>query len=185
MGLCGAVLVDESRKVSSVLGIHVGGDEKTRLSVACCVLRQDLEASVQHFINGLLIQSGLDFEKLPNYTPNIYRHNPFLDTTDRLDGVELLGSAIQRYSFNDKVVYTPICDDVKIEFKVDYSFVAPPFKFGGDKRHGVRQLIRDKRLPLRCETDKGFLAEIQNWFYRFPDLHIKKGRSTDSRIHLL
>jgi hypothetical protein len=142
MGLCGAVLVDESRKVSSVLGIHVGGDEKTRLSVACCILRQDLEASVQHFTNGLLIQSGLDFGKLPNYTPDIYKHNPFLDTTDRLDGVELLGSAIQRYSFNDKVVYTPICDDVKTEFKVDYSFVAPPFKFGGDKRHGVRQLIR-------------------------------------------
>jgi hypothetical protein len=98
MGLCGAVLVDESRKMSSILGIHVGGDEKTRLSVACCVLRQDLDASIQHFTNGLLLQSGLDFKKLSNYTPDIYKHNPFLDTTDRLDGVELLGSAIQRYS---------------------------------------------------------------------------------------
>jgi hypothetical protein len=45
--------------------------------------------------------------------------------------------------------------------------------------------VSDKRLPLRCETNQGFLTEIQNWFYRFPDLHIKKGRSTDSMIHLL
>jgi hypothetical protein len=45
--------------------------------------------------------------------------------------------------------------------------------------------VSDKRLPLRCGTNKGFLTEIQNWFYRFPDLRIKKGRSTDSMINLL
>ena len=65
-----------------------------------------------------------------------------MDTVDRLDGVQLLGTAKVRCSYDNKVVYTAICDDVKSEFGVDYSFVAPTFKFDGDKRHGVRQLIR-------------------------------------------
>jgi hypothetical protein len=143
-GLCGAVLFDETRKVSSILGIHVGGNTSNKISVASTILRGDLEKAIEYFSNGVLLQSGFDFEHsaLENYTPKIYRKNPFLDTVDRLDGVQLLGSANVRYSYNNKVVYTPICEDVKQAFKVETEYVAPPFKYDDDKRHGVRQLIR-------------------------------------------
>ena len=70
---------------------------------------------------------------------------------------------------------------MKTRFIVPKGIILPPILYFV---HLIYQ-VSDKRLPLRCGTNEGFLTEIQNWFYRFPDLHIKKGRSTDSMIHLL
>lgn len=190
MGLCGAVLVDETHKISTVLGIHVGGNESTKLSVSSVVLRQDLEAAVAHFQNGnMLLQSGFDFKHklLSNYTDTIYKHNPFLDTLDRVDGIQLLGSAKQRYSYDNKVVYTKICDDVKRHFNVDYEFVAPTFKFNDDKRHGVRQLIRayGKKNVVR---DVGIVDRAQLDLrdrFMYPLLHGDSKNFWQSQIRIL
>jgi hypothetical protein len=144
-GMCGGAIVDESSRDSCIIGIHVGGNEQNRIGVSVSVLRQDIVDAKRHFA-----PSRIDIHSAPNMemygqdilVKEVYEKNPFVTEIDRCDGLELIGQVLARNSPKAKTVNTPIYEDVKEEFGVDYDFGSPAFTFNGDKKHGVKMLAR-------------------------------------------
>jgi len=170
-GLCGAVLLDQTHKGSQLLGMHVGGNIEGKIGVAVIFKREQAEEAMKHFEPlGIVIQLGLDNldrfgKRIHNY--EFYKKSAFLDTVDRIDCVELIGSVPSRISPKAKVVYTPIAGLVKDRFNLDITWGPAPFRHGGDKRHGVRSLVRQfankrtlKRMDLLYKANRDYRERI-------------------------
>lgn len=143
-GLCGAVLIDHTHKSSSILGIHVGGNSTSRISVAQYISRTVLEKALASRKDCVLEQqSGFNTSMFGSdiHTLDVYKNNPFLVTDKRIDGVEIIGTIHKRYKPESRVVYTPIYKDVVEAFKIPYRFGPAPFTYGGDKRYGVNRIV--------------------------------------------
>jgi hypothetical protein len=144
-GLCGAVLVDHTHKKSSIMGLHIGGRDLDSTGHACAVLRKDVEKGISNFKHCMVEQQSsvsLESYGIELFDPAVYKKNPVFDTVDRIDHVEVIGTLKARKTPVSKVVKTPICDDVRKEFKLEVDWGAPSFKHDGDKRHGVRSLYK-------------------------------------------
>jgi hypothetical protein len=157
-GLCGAVLLDQTHKGSQLLGMHIGGNIEGKVGVSVMFKREQAEEAMKHFEPlGIVTQLGLD--KLDRFGKHIhnydfYKKSAFLDTVDRIDSIELIGSVPSRISPKAKVVYTPIAGLVKEKFNLDITWGPAPFRYGGDKRHGTRSLARifsSKRTLTRID----------------------------------
>jgi hypothetical protein len=145
VGLCGSVLVDESCKFSHIVGMHVGGNVENKVGMSCYISRDSIEKAMLHFEpRGMIVQSGLDTTAygINLYEDQVYKKSPVLDTVDRCDEIELLGTIVKRVTVDNRVVQTPIAADVREAFGIDHKWVSPPIFHEGDKRYAVRTLLR-------------------------------------------
>ncbi len=177
-GLCGAVLLDHTHKSSQILGMHVGGNEKSRMCCATALSRNSILKGINYFCpSGTVQQSGYSSTLfgIKLHEETLHRKNPFLDTVDRIDGVELLGTIPQRFKPVSKVVYTPISEDVLKAFNVPVKWGPAPFSFNGDKRHGQRLLIKNfaSKRPLNHIT---LLRTAVNDYKKSLDIPLIKSR---------
>jgi hypothetical protein len=143
-GMCGSPVIDVHSKNSAILGIHVGGNVASRICVSQAISYDEIKKAISSFCGkeGIMKQMSPVLKAYGKVleVSEPYRNNPFYGK--QLPNVELLGSLKQRVTPVAKVVYTPIAEDVRKSFKIDYRWKAPDFKFNNDKRHGVNSLIR-------------------------------------------
>lgn len=162
-GLCGAPLIDVSRKQSHVMGIHSAGNSETRFSVSCLILKSELMEYVQHFKgvhlvkqgNFSMLSYGIDLE---SGTP--HPKSPFVTECDRIDGVKLLCGSKNRVTPTSKVVATPIAVAVKEAFKHNFEWGPAPVKGpeGKDKKHAIKRYVQ-----IYAKKGMGFNHDTMMW----------------------
>lgn len=188
-GLCGAVLIDEYRKNSHIVSIHVGGNTENRIGLGCFISREEVDKAILRFEpRGLVKQSGFSSLKFNKeiHSNQIYEKNPFYDTVPRIDSCEILGSIPNRVTPTSRVVYTPICDDVRKMLGVNYQWTSPPFKYNFDKRHGARSIIKQvasrqacRHMHLLRKSVEDYREAVMTPFNSNPDFWKKELRLLD------
>lgn len=150
-GLCGAPLMDQSRRHSHIMGTHSGGNGNIeRDGVANYLDVNALMAGISFLTEGAPIvnQAGFNLvtDGVDHFVPGCHHKSVLLDRPD-LKNLRVLGRLDTRTKVINRVEYTMIKDDLQAILKHKLEFGPPPLfgPSGDDKKFASKQMY-DKFL---------------------------------------